>query len=389
MIVLLASSFLQHLQQNHSPISKFDRVVQAAALTSEAYNKEGKRTNYNNGPFTKHFIEKHIEPLENAQMVASVSLFNSKYKFITNNSKYEFNFKHTDENFFDICDFNFIEGRAYNKVEYERKDMLAVVDESTAKMINPNASAIGKYLEMYGKKYKVVGIVENVDATIFPVASNIYIPMSTNPGYAIKRNKSFKFCSALILAKTKNDFPKIFKELEFQSSKVIPDNDYIRKQHRYESKIIAAERLYVLLRSLTGMSLEDIKRNVLIVLSLLTTFFLLLPTVNLVNINKTRMAERSEEIGVRKSFGASRKQIAFQFLIENIFVTILGCLISVILSILALYFINKSEFIPNIQLSLYPLSILYSFIICVVLGFMSGVFPAIRMSKLQIAENIK
>ena len=49
--------------------------------------------------------------------------------------------------------------------------------------------------------------------------------------------------------------------------------------------------------------------------------FVLLPTVNLVNINVSRILERASEIGVRKAFGASRRTLVAQFVVENVILT--------------------------------------------------------------------
>ena len=44
---------------------------------------------------------------------------------------------------------------------------------------------------------------------------------------------------------------------------------------------------------------------------------MLLPTMNLVNINLSRILDRASEIGVRKAFGASSRTLVGQFLVEN------------------------------------------------------------------------
>ena len=48
---------------------------------------------------------------------------------------------------------------------------------------------------------------------------------------------------------------------------------------------------------------------------------MLLPTVNLVNLNVSRILERASEIGVRKAFGASSRTLVAQFLVENLVLT--------------------------------------------------------------------
>src|SRR5205807_5372739 len=89
-----------------------------------------------------------------------------------------------------------------------------------------------------------------------------------------------------------------------------------------------------------------------LVIGVFIFLFMLLPTINLVNINISRIMERSSEIGVRKAFGASSGKLVMQFVFENIILTLLGGIIGVIISLIAITFINHSDLIPNIELSM-------------------------------------
>ena len=51
---------------------------------------------------------------------------------------------------------------------------------------------------------------------------------------------------------------------------------------------------------------------------------MLLPAVNLVNLNISRIMERASEIGVRKAFGASSRTLVGQFVVENLVLTLVG-----------------------------------------------------------------
>jgi len=77
--------------------------------------------------------------------------------------------------------------------------------------------------------------------------------------------------------------------------------------------------------------------------------FLLLPTLNLVNINTSRILERASEIGVRKAFGASSKTLVLQFIVENIILTLLGGLLAVIFSAVILKIFNSSDLLQNVE----------------------------------------
>ena len=51
---------------------------------------------------------------------------------------------------------------------------------------------------------------------------------------------------------------------------------------------------------------------------------MLLPAINLVNLNVSRILERASEIGVRKAFGASSRTLVGQFVVENVVLTLVG-----------------------------------------------------------------
>ena len=111
--------------------------------------------------------------------------------------------------------------------------------------------------------------------------------------------------------------------------------------------------------------------------------FMILPTVNLVNINLSRIMERSSEIGIRKSFGASSHELVGQFLVENLLVTFLGGGIGLVLSIVVIACFNAVQIIPYTMLSVNYRTFMYAFAVTAVFGIVSGVYPAWKMSRLQ------
>ncbi len=112
----------------------------------------------------------------------------------------------------------------------------------------------------------------------------------------------------------------------------------------------------------------------LLVLGLL---FMLMPTVNLVNINVSRIMERASEIGVRKAFGAPARTLVGQFLVENILLTLIGGAIGFVLSIFVLRGIAQSGLFSYAHFTINLRVFAYGMVLAVMFGLISGRLPGV------------
>jgi putative ABC transport system permease protein len=117
--------------------------------------------------------------------------------------------------------------------------------------------------------------------------------------------------------------------------------------------------------------------------------FMLLPTLNLVNINLSRILDRASEIGVRKAFGASSRTLVGQFVVEYLVLTLLGALLGLLLAVPVLAALNESGLLPYARLGLNFRVFLYGLALAVFFGVLSGVYPAWRMSKLHPVQALR
>jgi putative ABC transport system permease protein len=116
---------------------------------------------------------------------------------------------------------------------------------------------------------------------------------------------------------------------------------------------------------------------------------MLLPTVNLTNINVSRILERAPEIGVRKAFGASSGALVGQFVVENVALTLAGSIAAFAISEAVMAAISSSGVIPYLDLSLNYRIFLYGTATALVFGVLSGVYPAWKMSRLDPVAALK
>ncbi len=121
----------------------------------------------------------------------------------------------------------------------------------------------------------------------------------------------------------------------------------------------------------------------------IAVFILLIACINFMNLATARSEKRAREVGIRKSVGSRRKDIILQFLSESIFIAIIAYLLALILVVALLPFYNtlveKSLSLPYAM----PRFWIFSLILILVTGVVSGSYPAFYLSSFQPVRVLK
>jgi|TARA_B110000914_G_scaffold40553_1_gene33955 putative ABC transport system permease protein len=113
---------------------------------------------------------------------------------------------------------------------------------------------------------------------------------------------------------------------------------------------------------------------------------LLVGGVAIANVMVMSVLERRMEIGVRRSIGATRKEIRYQFLLESVVLSGIGGLVGVVLgAAITLGYTNYTNIVFSIPVS----QVLGAILLALLIGAISGVYPAIKASKIQPAEAVR
>ena len=283
-----------------------------------------------------------------------------------------------------LLQYQFLEGKPYSQQQIDNGERVAVISEETKKNYFGDIRAVtGKYIEADNVKYRVTGVVKNVPVTMMVSSGDLFVPYTVSKTDYRNTNLSGNY-NAVILADSRSDIPKIKAEYASVVSKVKPDNE------GYDLFSSSADQyLAIFTREIAGNDNDSGVATIITITIAAVLFFMLLPTLNLVNINISRIMERSSEIGVRKAFGASSMTLVYQFMVENIILTFFGSLIGIILAFIILQVINNSDLIPNLHLTINLTVLFYGLAACLVFGLLSGVYPAWRMSRLQVVDALK
>lgn len=397
-VLLIATSILDHAispggpEINKSRILFADRLIARDSVNSSVWMSSPGYM----------LLDKYARNLKTPELVSISSEINTYFTYV-DGRKINFSYRYTDDVFWKIYEFNFLNGKPYNSNDYEQANFVAVVTKYTAEKYFGDDDVIGKSIDVAGTSYRVIGVVENVSEIRDMVYADIWIPTTTS-----KEDFKNEFVGRFrlsALAYSREDFDEIRNEWHSALRASLAD-----LPSRFSSSTILKcllksneERVTNLLfeeqEDLSTQTTSDEKivysaglsNYIIFYLAIggLMLLFMLLPSINLVNINLSRMVERNSEIGVRKAFGATRKILVGQFITENIILTFIGGLISLILTTAAIYVINDSGILVHAKLRLNFTVFLFGFITCIILGIISGVYPAYRMSKLHPVDALR
>ncbi|WP_288426698.1 ABC transporter permease [uncultured Spirosoma sp.] len=115
---------------------------------------------------------------------------------------------------------------------------------------------------------------------------------------------------------------------------------------------------------------------------------LLIAGINYVNLNTVRALKRTREVGVRKAIGSYRQQLIGQFLTESLLMTLLAGLVSTGLVEMALPYFNQLAD-KALSLGSWSSTLLTVALFSVLIGTLSGLYPALRMSGFRPVSALR
>lgn len=288
-------------------------------------------------------------------------------------------------NIFDVFTFPLIAGNPVNALS---NPYSIVLTESLAERLTGKTNPVGEFLyyHVHGQErqaLQITGIIEEVP-------SNSHLQFEALVSFStleeINRNNSGwnnQFISTYLLLR------------EGQEPATIEDrlDDFLVKHlgsTEASARSVALQTLHdVHLRSSHLDSDRALRGDLQLVLLLLgiAIGIILMASINFINLATARSVDRAREIGVRKSFGAERKQLIKQFLSESFLFSFTALIIGLLLVEMVLpgynAFVNKELHINYTQNWILFISF------AVFIGFMSGIYPALFLSMFQPINALK
>lgn len=379
LVLMVMTAMADHALAPMAPESRQDRMLGVHSATMWGPNS----TWNSDGGYL--LFDRHARNLPGVETLTIFGSFQTVTTYL-GDQRVSSALKRTDAAFWRVFDFTFIEGAPYTEADVTDARLVAVVSRASRDRLFAGQPAVGKTFEADGQSFRVVGVVENVpDIRMVPFA-DLFAPITTAKTDAYEREIMGGF-QAVALARSRDDLPIIREEFNARLSRLeLPDKDYTSLVAPFETRYdsIARESPFGDRKS---PDRQGTKLTLFLVVAALV--FVTLPTVNLVNVNISRILERASEIGVRKAFGAPTRSLLAQFVVENVILTLAGGAIGLALSALVLRAINQSGMFAHAAFAVNGRVFAYAVLLAIGFGLVSGVYPAWRMARLHPVEALK
>ena len=280
-----------------------------------------------------------------------------------------------DEAFLSIKGYKMDQGRNLNKNDLENSLNVAVLGQEIARNLFMNIDPVNKEITFMGARYKVVGVLAKKGSLGGGTDSDriVIIPLDNGRGLAANRSLTYNITA---------------------SAPDITDGEALIEEARGLMRRIRGDKLgkedsFTLERAdAAAKEFEEVSGYLRIGGFGIGIITLLGASIALMNIMLVSVTERTREIGIRKSLGATPRVIRFQFLIEAIVVCIIGGIGGLFLGIIIGNVISTS--ISSDSSFVVPwLWMAMGIAVCIFVGVISGIYPAIKASRLDPIEALR
>lgn len=356
------------------------RVINRLVLTNDEHSHT------NSSRLGYKFIKDNISRLQAPELI-SINSGTQMTAIFNQGRKSKLLVKKTDNVFWQVLDFSFVDGRPFTQNEFESGQSVAVINQRTQKELFGEESAIGKNVSFDNQNFNIIGVVDNVSAVEETALSDIWVPYTTNATSGYQQETMGRWDAILY-----HSDPEILEQANQEYIHMLKNDVILETPEKLTEAYSGA---YTKLESLSRemfyeeYSYDTHEQMFISVMIGLVLLFMLLPSINMINLNVSRIMERASEIGVRKSFGASTKQLLMQFIVESILLTLIGGVIGILLSIFIINSIEASGIIPYAMFSFNFRIFVVGLFLVLIFGLVSGVYPAYKMSRLNPVTALK
>jgi putative ABC transport system permease protein len=277
----------------------------------------------------------------------------------------------------EVFDRRAAKGRWLTPLDVEREHRVAVVGHVLAEELFGTADAVGQWIRIGDHRFEVVGVGERVgndmisDGWSRREMRGVTVPLTTMQSAF---GGGERVPTVVVKASSTEGLQSLFNHLE---------NSLWRRHNRVEdfevenvaAEIVEAER-----------QIDEQMKGWTVVLFAISGISLVVGGVGIFSVLQISLAERLYEIGLRKSIGATDRDVLVQFLIESVFLSTLGAGCGLALGVV-LCAVFGPFFEAGLPVSSFAVGLAVAFAIGI--GLVAGLYPSLRAARLEPVEALR
>ncbi|MEG0770728.1 MAG: ABC transporter permease [Clostridia bacterium] len=271
------------------------------------------------------------------------------------------------ENAKEVITLDTIYGKQINSYDIKNGLHFCIIDAKTAKDIFNTENAVGKEisisLEGSTSTYKVKGVVK-ADSSILTNVAGEYIPAFIYLPYTCFNSSNTAINDIIVSVKNPDDLDMVGDKIV----SVLSNKNNIKDGYVANNMVKQKEKL------------DGIFNIITLLISAVAAISLFVSGLGIMTIMLVAVSERTREIGIKKSIGATKKNIVVEFICESLLITLSGGILGVVLSYI-ISVISKTYFAFEIIMT--PQIIVLSLLFSAVIGIIFSVYPAKKAASLD------
>jgi len=294
----------------------------------------------------------------------------------------------TTPEYADFATRDLANGEFFAQYDVDNKTMVCVLGSQLARKLFDETDPLGQRVRAKGRSFTVLGVLEPDGASQFSSADNRMIIPITTEMYRINPRYS-----------TRGDHLVSSIMIEAAGSSRIDDAaEYVTELLRERHDLVSGDDDFTIYNQKqildTQTQTSDTMKTLLKYIAIMA---LVIAGIGIMNIMLVSVTERTREIGIRKAVGAKQRHILIQFWLEATTIGIIGGIIGIGVG----YLLSESVFTGFKVNSMMGMSqggidpvvqgqyILWSFLVAIVVGMVSGIYPAWRAARLNPIEALR
>ncbi len=271
------------------------------------------------------------------------------------------------EAFTDMMGFDLKSGREMSRIDVDNSSKVVIIGSDVASEFWGTLDPVGDEIRINGDSYKVIGVLDSVgssmgnnidEAVLIPITTAGYLGVGTSISNLYVRAES-ESVAETVAESVKN----------YITGTLGISEDYVSATT--QSQMLEA--------------MNDINNTLSLLLGGIAGISLLVGGIGVMNVMLVSVTERTREIGIRKSLGAKKRDILFQFLMESMVLSVFGGLIGIVVGFAGgeIATLFGAVFAPGIGM------VILSVGVSIAVGLVFGIFPSYRAAGLRPVEALR